>query len=446
MFKIGFKTYKFIVLISLIASCSNDESDMAQVNDSQNEDSLETELDLTGAPAKKPYGYWKFADCDVLQGWAQLSETSTSTVQIEIYKNALPNNGGIKVAEGRANQSISILPQKKGFSFSISTPLAAMEGKSVDLFAVGINLEAPTVKVPLMRWIDNAPKVLPMPVNCVKPIVPVNAEGQFDSYRVAWSDEFNGDALDETKWAYRPNGRNTNRVITAYKKQNISLSQGNLVMSLKKEKGEITEYLPQPTKVVSDFSAGGILSRERMKYGYYEAKMRLPTRTGWHSSFFTKYSPLNTPLADIGYDMEIDFMEHTSFYKKIFTNNLHYWKVAPNNTHVVALPTSAQANVVTTVNLPGSFHIWGAEITPDAMHYYFDGKRTKTVQIMKKNNVPIPVNDQNIYLTTTGFLADDVDASNNYLDKAVDTSPLGPNEEGTLDVVLVDWVRFYKKK
>jgi hypothetical protein len=446
--RLKFKLFKPLLGVSLIlSSCSTQEETQSRLNrdSTTNGYSDNAELLLANNSPKRPFGYWKTADCNKLQGWAQYDNNSRATVQIEIYKGGLPGDGGIRISSLRANQIVDILPTKKNYSFSIVTPEEVKLGQSVDLYAVGINPAAPEIKVPLKRWINGSAVNQPVSIFCEKPLKPFNNQDKYNNYTLAWSDEFNSETLDVTKWEYRPNGRLVNRVATAYKKENINLSKGNLVIELKKEKGEITEFRPVKRNIVTDFSAGGIISRQRMTHGYYEARMKLPLRSGWHTSFFTKYNPLDSQPIDAGEDLEIDFMEHTSFYKQMFTNNVHYWNVGPNKTHLVSLKTTALSKVETGVQLSRSFHIWGAEVTPEMVNFYFDGQLMKSIPILRTNGRLATVNEQNIFLTSTGFLSHEVDASKNYIDAAVDIGNLGRDEEGILDEVLVDWVRFYKK-
>lgn len=446
--------YKATILNTLIAvslplsNCSDQDKLQSRLNldSTTTGDDDGADLLMINDVPKRPFGYWKTADCNKLQGWAQYDNRSKATVQIEIYKDALPADGGVKISSVRANQIVDILPTKQNFSFSVETPEEVKLGKSVDLYAVGINPLAPNIKIPLNRWINGAAVLEPISISCEKPVKPLNADAKYIDFTIAWSDEFNAKTLDETKWGYRPNGRLVNRVATAYKKENIELSQGNLVIKLKKEKGEIPEFQPVRRNIVSDFSAGGIISKQRMAHGYYEARMKLPLRSGWHTSFFTKYNSISDEPADIGADMEMDFMEHTSFYKQFFTNNVHYWNVGSNKSHVVSLKTSQLSKVETGLNLASDFHIWGAEVTGEVINFFFDGRLTKSIPILKTNGGLEPVNEQNIILASTGFLSHEVDASKNYIDTAVDVGKLGKDEEGILDEVLVDWVRFYKKK
>jgi beta-glucanase (GH16 family) len=34
------------------------------------------------------------------------------------------------------------------------------------------------------------------------------------------------------------------------------------------------------------YTAGGVISKKTFKYGYYEARFRVPPGAGWHTSFW----------------------------------------------------------------------------------------------------------------------------------------------------------------
>ena len=91
-------------------------------------------------------------------------------------------------------------------------------------------------------------------------------------YKLVWSDEFDGSALDTNKWFYRTG----ERLLSYQKPENVSVMDGLLRLALKKEDAGKLHY-----------TAGGVISKQEFTYGYFEARFRCPKQAGWHTSFWT---------------------------------------------------------------------------------------------------------------------------------------------------------------
>ena len=87
---------------------------------------------------------------------------------------------------------------------------------------------------------------------------------------LAWHDEFDGDSLNQAAWNIRTGVRFASMNAAA----NVSVSDGLLRLAVRKEKAGDAEY-----------TAGGVISKREFKYGYYEARYRVPRGAGWHTSF-----------------------------------------------------------------------------------------------------------------------------------------------------------------
>ena len=125
------------------------------------------------------------------------------------------------------------------------------------------------------------------------------------------SDEFDGTALDAAKWYPRTGVRlwSDNRAA------NVAVGGGNLRIALKKEKSADVDY-----------TSGGIISRQAFRYGYYEARIRMPRGRGWHTSFWMMKA---APLANAGLQdryQEIDVVEQDSIDAHAYSANLHVYK------------------------------------------------------------------------------------------------------------------------
>ena len=98
-----------------------------------------------------------------------------------------------------------------------------------------------------------------------------NVIAPLPGYALAWSDEFDGPTLDAAKWTYRTDSKN----LSTQKPENVVVKDGLLRLTLKKEEAGGKNY-----------SGAGIISRPAFKYGYYEARIKMPAGDGWHNSFW----------------------------------------------------------------------------------------------------------------------------------------------------------------
>jgi beta-glucanase (GH16 family) len=229
-------------------------------------------------------------------------------------------------------------------------------------------------------------------------------------YHLVFSDEFNGNSLDLEKWGFRTDSK----MWSTQKPENVSLSHGTLLISLKKEVGGSKPY-----------SGGGIITKQAFRFGYYEARLKTPRGSGWHTSFWMmKYNPEGSPASDAPCQ-ELDVIENDSSRHDMYSVNVHRWKGG----HVWL-----GGKRTTTPDLSADFHIYGCEFTPSTVTFYFDGKLVRTLDVthvkVKGVMVPFELGDQNIWLTA---IASPLGGTS-----AVDESQL----PGTAEF---DYVRFFEK-
>jgi beta-glucanase (GH16 family) len=219
-------------------------------------------------------------------------------------------------------------------------------------------------------------------------------------YKLVWSDDFNGTALDMTKWEYR----HDSKLLSTQTPNNVSVKDGMLVISLRKEQAGGKPY-----------TGGGIISREVFRYGYYEARLKIVAGNGWHSSFWMmRYNGKDT-FGDQR-TVELDIIENLS-------NNLSSYGI---NTHRWTPPDIEVGHKdIETPDLSKDFHTFGCEYTPDVIRYFFDGKLVGTADW-----TGMPQGDGNIWITS---IAEAMGPDHNVDDSALPGA------------MYVDWVRFYKK-
>ena len=242
-----------------------------------------------------------------------------------------------------------------------------------------------------------------IPVKLAKDATPLPPPG----YQLVFSDEFNGTSLDTNRWGFRL----TDKMLSALQQDNVSVKDGNLVIALRKEsvRGK-------------DYTAGGVISREKFVYGYYEARFKTPPVEGWHTAFWAmrhRFGDTNAPLPLL----ELDFCEQDGGDPHYFSfgviNQSRYDQKKNHRSW-----NAGRWVIEDAPDTSADFHVWGCEFTPETTRFYFDGKLTKEV-----SSSGFPHDEMNVWVS--------VIASTLKGDRFVDDSKL-PN------AVLCDYVRVYQ--
>lgn len=229
--------------------------------------------------------------------------------------------------------------------------------------------------------------------------------------RLIWSDEFNGASLDTSLWDYRMDSKHWSK----QKPENVEVSNGTLKLHLKKEDADDKRY-----------TGAGVISKATFRYGYYEARLKIPPGGGWHTSFWMMRHNRKGDTNPEAACQELDVIENDSIHQTSYEVNIHRWK----DGHV---PFGGKK--VETPNLSADLHVFGCEFTPETVRYFFDGKLVRTFDITKAvdkegKEWPFPHGDQNIWLTSI--------ASHLGGTKSVDDSALPAMAE-------FDYVRFFAR-
>ena len=218
-------------------------------------------------------------------------------------------------------------------------------------------------------------------------------------WKLVFADEFDGSALDSSRWDYRTGGR----MWSEQRPANVSVGGGMLRLALRREKGGALDY-----------TAGGIISKQAFRYGYYEARVKMPKGRGWHTSFWMMQNGPKAGLDDRY--QEIDVCEQDSVDHSTYSVNWHNYK--PHS--------SLGGKRVAGPDLSADFHVYGAEFGPSQARFYFDNVLVHAIDISA-----LPHYDQHIWLTSI--------ASPLQRTISVDDSAL-PEE------ALFDWVRYYGRE
>jgi beta-glucanase (GH16 family) len=207
-------------------------------------------------------------------------------------------------------------------------------------------------------WIrTGALGIKPKRVTEVFPLSDQSNRGHWKKYELM-SDEFDGTALDQSKW-YPTNPKWLGRQPALFYKGNVSVGRGKLHLTMKKE--EVPE-MPRD-KGYHTYTSAAVQSKSKVKYGYFEVKCK-PMKSHGSSSFwfYDKMPNLQT---------EIDVFEiggGAPKFEKKYNMNVHVFRTPTEETH-----WSMHGEWIASSNLADDYHVYGLEWDKEKIKWYFDG-------------------------------------------------------------------------
>ncbi len=138
-------------------------------------------------------------------------------------------------------------------------------------------------------------------------------------WKLVWSDEFDGDKLNEDNWNFRTQFWGYDS--PTFTDKGVEVSNGTLKINLVREgdnfksahlqTGSVTADIPRDPDVMGFWPFGKKQKPKFMhKYGFYEIRCKLPKHDGWHAAFWLQAPGIGThPDARYG-GVECDIMEN----------------------------------------------------------------------------------------------------------------------------------------
>lgn len=150
-------------------------------------------------------------------------------------------------------------------------------------------------------------------------------------YNLSWHDEFNGNSLNANFWEqqigngteYGPGDGWGNGEAQWYQAQNTTVTDGNLIITAKKESVGGKAYTSSRIRTLGKVS---------MKYGRIEARMALPEGQGLWPAFWM-LPEANTPYGEWPHSGEIDIMEARGRVIGESTSALHFSTLEGHHTY-----------------------------------------------------------------------------------------------------------------
>lgn len=190
-----------------------------------------------------------------------------------------------------------------------------------------------------------------------------------------WEENFDGEMLNESVWNYElgngcPNicgwGNNERQ---EYTKANHKLKDGHLVITVKKEGDKYTS-----TRITT---AG----KKEFKYGYIEARAKLPVGHGIWPAFWM----LGSNIKEAGWPLagEIDILEYVGKEPHMVFTSLH-----TKDSHGETINTKKTS----FPNIEEGFHTYAINWTADQIEFFVDGKSVYTYVPKNKSVEAWPYN------------------------------------------------------
>lgn len=200
-------------------------------------------------------------------------------------------------------------------------------------------------------------------------IDPLGERLDMHGYSLVFEDEFDGDALDTSKWEYRASGARRSGFNAP---SQVRVEDGNLIMK--------AEYLKADEGAYGEgWYAGMIKATRRFRYGYYEMKCICSEGGGFWSAFWIQASNPYTPEISKGGrgGAELDIFEAFNYNDKLKYNsvsqNIHCsGKVGDDSGNL----NSLNVGNYNGKNIYKEYNTYGLEWTPTEYIFYINGVET----------------------------------------------------------------------
>lgn len=226
-------------------------------------------------------------------------------------------------------------------------------------FASVFGVSVVSISLPMMVGAQNST------TNPITPTAPVS------DYTLAWNDEFNGGAIDSANWVCRTDSKH----LSTQKRENVSVKDGSLRLTLKKESAGNKNY-----------TGAGIVSQPVFKYAYYEARAKMPPGAGWHTSFWLmKHDGSGTTDFQMA-AQGIVVVQNESVDPASYAVKVDKYQEPAACYGFLRLPTP---------DLSDGFYVFGCEFAPETVKFFLDGVLVQTVDATKFLH-----GDQNVWVSS----------------------------------------------
>ncbi len=201
-----------------------------------------------------------------------------------------------------------------------------------------------------------------------------------EGYTLIWSDEFDGDTLDTTKWSCQI-GTGTSEGLTDWgnqeleyytdREENVRVENGELVITAIKEEERVGGKMFTSARIRTVTDEDEVLFAT--KYGRVEARIKLPAKEGLWPAFWM------LPVDDSIYNEwaasgEIDIMEARGRLPEKVEGTIHYGQNWPNNVYKGQEYVFQEGTDIT------EYHLYSLEWEPGVLRWYIDNECYHTTE------------------------------------------------------------------
>ena len=196
-------------------------------------------------------------------------------------------------------------------------------------------------------------------------------DGTADGSNLIFSDEFEGSALDESKWRYQRGAWNGSNVQNCYVDENTTVSDGTLKITAKYEPGHDCFNVP------IDFTSGFVQTKDRVfwTYGYFEARVKVPASNSTWPAFWM--SPQEEVYGAWPRSGEIDIFEIRGHNMTESSGNAHWGNSSGDR---------RQEKGVFEYEDATQWHVYAVEWTEGELNFYIDDEWYHTINNFRAPN------------------------------------------------------------
>lgn len=211
--------------------------------------------------------------------------------------------------------------------------------------------------------------------------------GSGPQWEVVWSDDFDGDALDTSKWKPEEScwgGGNDERQCYTGRTDNIAVEEGALRLVARPEVYEgflnpVEKRTESPLRRTQQYTSGKVRTRDIVswKYGRFSARMKLPEGQGTWPAFWMM--PQDSAYGRWPLSGEIDIMEAVNLgtpcdeclggAENRTSGALHFGELPPENTYLFNKTESSAS-----ADPSGEWHVYAVEWADGVIQWLVDGE------------------------------------------------------------------------
>ena len=215
-------------------------------------------------------------------------------------------------------------------------------------------------------------------------VVTAEAAGTPGDWNLVWSDEFNGNALDLSKWEFEVDARGGgNKELQYYVTNNVRVSDGFLTIEARKE-----HYTgPEGTR---EYTSSRIRTKGKGDWlqGRFDIRARLPQGKGMWPAIWML--PTDSRYGGWPRSGEIDIMELLGHQPRRIHATLHYVDLSGHHA------SSGKDFVLPEGSFADDFYVFRLDWGPTGMRWYVDGKscHSATKWSSGTNSFPAPFDEK----------------------------------------------------